>query len=1158
MSVFKRMAAVASAGLVVGVAVAPAHAEIGPGADPATMTAAPLPTWQTNGTVWDMAVVNGVVYVGGNFTSVRPPGAAPGTNEVTRNRLAAFNAQTGDLLSWTLSATSAPWPTTDSACTPLGGGQAECATVWAVTPTPKGNAVVVGGDFQALNGSVRAGLASFSACTLPTPTSTSCAAGTGVLNTTFKPSVSGRIYTVAATNSSVYIGGLVTRASGLGATGVAALDYPAGTAKSGFTPPPVVKGSGNGNTGVRKLVVTEDGSRLIVGGGYDSLNGRAIHGLQAVDGATGQSAPWEFTGIDKTSFITGLKIYDNVVYTTGDSWGSPSEGIIALDVANGRLRWSDGCRGASHSMAMADNGVIYVGSHSHDCQDMEGGFPEQYNGYPLDDSRRYTLRAEIPNGSPSARLLPWSPRSNDGNGARAMQFDDVNGDLWLGGELTTIDSAPQQGLTRFSSLNSGGLNRKPLKPNPPLVTSTRVTSGGVALVDIAIQAVEDPDSPRLTYELIRDDQPGSPIFTTTARAMPWALGWIHYQDSVAPGSKHTYDVRVTDPLTATNRSDPRTITAAGASTSLANQAKADGAATQYSFESRVNGLYVDGVSGKTATPGGSGVTTSAGNGFSGNAVTFNGSQSARSVVVEGSQAWTTRQFSLEAMFKTNTRNGGSMLAFGSTNSTSDTSPNNMGLYMDNAGRLNFGLQPHAVRANPFEFPTTTARPAVTTSAGYADNAWHHVVATFQPNGSRIYVDGNLAAESTTMVWTMPINGYLRMGAEWVQFFPNAPTANWWTGSLDEVAMYKYPLSPAQVKAHSGAVFQTTNPDPAPATPTGLRVTGTTTSSVSLAWDAVSGATSYVVSRDGTDLPGVTGTSLTDTGRASGTTYSYTVRARNAAGFSSPSAPVKGTTDAVIPQPPATPTGLRVTGTTSTTVSLAWDAVSGATSYVVSRGGTALPAVSGTSLTDSGRTPATSYTYTVLARNAAGSSKESGSVTAKTTAAQVVDYSVSGDVWRANDTGADLGTGWRAVGYNDSAWKSGPSQLGYGDGDEATVLKWGADPNAKPITNYFRRTFDAGASVADVTQLTLRALIDDAAVVYLNGTEIWRFNLPPGTITYTTRASRYIAGAEENLWRTITLPKSALVAGQNTLSVEVHQDLPSSSDVTFDLELRPVR
>ena len=75
----------------------------------------------------------------------------------------------------------------------------------------------------------------------------------------------------------------------------------------------------------------------------------------------------------------------------------------------------------------------------------------------------------------------------------------------------------------------------------------------------------------------------------------------------------------------------------------------------------------------------------------------------------------------------------------------------------------------------------------------------------------------------------------------MQFFPNKPSSDWFAGTLDEVATYQYPLSAAQVKAHSAAAFQTPTA-PAPSTPTGLRVTGTTSTTVSLTWNAVSGAT----------------------------------------------------------------------------------------------------------------------------------------------------------------------------------------------------------------------------------------------------------------------------------------------------------------------------
>ncbi|MET8579675.1 glycoside hydrolase family 18 protein [Streptomyces collinus] len=89
-------------------------------------------------------------------------------------------------------------------------------------------------------------------------------------------------------------------------------------------------------------------------------------------------------------------------------------------------------------------------------------------------------------------------------------------------------------------------------------------------------------------------------------------------------------------------------------------------------------------------------------------------------------------------------------------------------------------------------------------------------------------------------------------------------------------------------------------DPAPTVPSapgGLSVSGTTSSSVSLSWSAVSGATGYNVYRDGTKVTAVTGTSATVTGLSASTSYSFQVTATNSAGESAKSATVTGTTTA---------------------------------------------------------------------------------------------------------------------------------------------------------------------------------------------------------------------------------------------------------------------
>src|SRR5215217_1240739 len=160
---------------------------------------------------------------------------------------------------------------------------------------------------------------------------------------------------------------------------------------------------------------------------------------------------------------------------------------------------------------------------------------------------------------------------------------------------------------------------------------------------------------------------------------------------------------------------------------------------------------------------------------------------------------------------------------------------------------------------------------------------------------------------------------------------------------------------------------------------------------------------------------------------------------------------------------------------------------------------------------------------------------------------------TGATWRYLDNGSDQGTAWRAASFNDSTWGSGPAQLGYGDGDEATTLGFGPDANNKFITSYFRRAFSV-TNAALFNGVTLRLMRDDGAVVYLNGVEVWRTNMPAGTVGYLTPASVAIAGADESTFVQTTLSPSLLVNGTNVLAIELHQSGGTSTDISFDLQL----
>ena len=93
-------------------------------------------------------------------------------------------------------------------------------------------------------------------------------------------------------------------------------------------------------------------------------------------------------------------------------------------------------------------------------------------------------------------------------------------------------------------------------------------------------------------------------------------------------------------------------------------------------------------------------------------------------------------------------------------------------------------------------------------------------------------------------------------------------------------------------------------------------------------------------------------------------------------------------------------------------------------------------------------------------------------------------------WKYLDNGTNQGIAWSGVSFNDASWASGNAQLGYGDGDEATVVSYGGNANKKYITTYFRKIITV-TNAASYTGFTLSIKRDDGAVVYINGTERYR-------------------------------------------------------------------
>ncbi|MGY8942272.1 MAG: CotH kinase family protein, partial [Flavobacteriales bacterium] len=159
----------------------------------------------------------------------------------------------------------------------------------------------------------------------------------------------------------------------------------------------------------------------------------------------------------------------------------------------------------------------------------------------------------------------------------------------------------------------------------------------------------------------------------------------------------------------------------------------------------------------------------------------------------------------------------------------------------------------------------------------------------------------------------------------------------------------------------------------------------------------------------------------------------------------------------------------------------------------------------------------------------------------------------GSVWKFRDTGENLETTWRDSAYDDSNWASGNAELGYGDGDEVTTVSYGSNANDKHVTTYFRKTFVFEGNTSIPLAGIARLRRDDGAVVYLNGEEMFRSNMPEGTIGFNTFASDGVGGNAESDLNTVAL-ELPLVEGENVIAVEIHQIASTSSDISFDLSL----
>jgi hypothetical protein len=741
-------ATIAVSGLSALVQRAPAGAIEGP------MPSNVAPTWQTNAQVTALVAAGGVLYAGGAFTSVRPPGAVAGSGEVARNHLAAFDASTGALIT--------------------SFNHNVNAAVHTLAASPDGQTIYVGGDFSSIDGVVRNRVAAFSAAT-------------GAL-TSWNPGANARVAGITASATAVYLSGAFSTAGGATKQRLAAVSPSTGTALAGFT-------AGVDNV-VYQTALSSGGDKLYLAGAFLSVNGNTSYPkATVVNSATGAVLPFPAGSvIPKTSCTVEAKTVKTD--SSGAYFGVEGSGLgcfdgtFAVSDADGTLRWQSKCLGATQAVQPI-GAILYTGSHSHDCS---GDRPADPDAFPELGSASGLSRHLLSRTTAGGLLSTWYPNTDGGIppagemaalGPRVMATD--GSQLFVGGEFTTVNGLRQQGLARFNPA-TGDL----ASPSRPAAPTAVARAGGK--VSIHVQTALDTDDVHLTVRLFRDGG-STPIATAVVKSLFWKRPVLTFSDDgLAIGSTHTYtaDVKETyGPRVGPRSAASRAITVISTAPAYQAAVDADVPALFWRLGDAAGPLTADNSNYKNPgglTFGGGGISWGAAGAIAGNtAVTANGTNGYMSAT-RGAPSPTA--FSIEAWFKTTSIKGGKIIGYGSQQGGLTASgvpvPSqrfDKHIYMTNDGHLVFGV---------YSGRTYT----LLSTARYNNGLWHHVVGTQGSLGMVLYIDGVKIAQNTQTT-NQSYVGYWRIGGDNLNGWPSQPTSRYFAGSIDEAAVYNRTLTSVQ-------------------------------------------------------------------------------------------------------------------------------------------------------------------------------------------------------------------------------------------------------------------------------------------------------------------------------------------------------------------------
>lgn len=507
-----------------------------------TVSADPLPTVQVDGMVWDQVLVGNKVYAVGTFAEARPAGVAlGGKGTVKRANILAFDIRTGVLDTVFVHSITAKNPSKK--------------VVAAVTASPDGTRLYVGGTFDAVDGQSRSNFAAFDLKT----------------NKLLKgfDGTSNSVMALAATNERVYVGGGFSKAAGQSRSNLAAY-----LANGKLDTKWKADVTGPRGSRVAALTVASKQNNLIIAGAFTQIAGSTYLSSGAVKLDTAKKVKWasqsssypirmqiskpapgkELTyssmGFTSASYDGKQAYLTAFSYLQGATGSGTFEGRAAVNPSNGAILWRNACKGDSYD-AVPVGGILYSVGHPHECSAI-GGYPDMYP--QLQPTQHVTAETTASTKNifkeyHYSELLHWYPKFTVGNKSGSVQAGWTivgNKDyLSIGGEFPAVGGVAQQGLVRFTT-TAKAPNK--VGPNPYRHAGYGVSAAPANKKKestVTVYTTSDNDNVKLTYTLYRLD--GTKLATKTVTANWWeSKSWTYVDKDVPVGTSLQYKLVVKD------------------------------------------------------------------------------------------------------------------------------------------------------------------------------------------------------------------------------------------------------------------------------------------------------------------------------------------------------------------------------------------------------------------------------------------------------------------------------------------------------------------------------------------------------------------------------------------------------------------------------------